>query len=150
MNALMGWLGGAYVWVKALHVILTFFWVAGLFMLPRYLAYQAGEVPGSLEDRKWSERTARLRRIILTPSLILVWVTGLMVALSYGLATAGWLHAKILLVLLLTGYHGWMVGTSRRMAAGARPVSERALRLLNEVPALFVILVVGLVVLKPL
>lgn len=149
MNALMGWLGSAYVWVKVLHVIVTYFWVAGLFILPRYLVHQAGEVPGSAEDRKWSERTARLRRIILTPSLILVWLFGLMAALSYGLATAGWLHAKIFLVLLLTGYHGWMVSLSRRMAAGARPVAEKTLRLMNEVPALFIILIVALVVLKP-
>lgn len=149
MNALIGWLGPAYMWVKVLHVIVTFYWVAGLFMLPRYLVYQAGEVPGSPEDRKWAERTARLRRIILTPSLVLVWVLGLMAATSYGLATAGWLHAKIFLVLLLTGYHGWMVGLSRKMAAGARPVAEKTLRLMNEVPALAIALIVGLVVLKP-
>lgn len=149
MNALMGWLGSAYVWVKVLHVIVTYFWVAGLFLLPRYLVHQAGEVPGSPEDRKWSERTARLRRIILTPSLVLVWLFGLMAALSYGLASAGWLHAKIFLALLLSGYHGWMVALSRRMAAGARPMAERTLRLMNEVPALFIILIVVLVVLKP-
>lgn len=150
MTDLVGWLGGGYSWVRALHVIVTFYWVAGLFMLPRYLAYQHGEVPGSAEDRKWSERTARLRRIIMTPSLIAVWTLGLMAATSYGLASAGWLHVKITIVLLLSGYHGWMVAQSRRMAAGARPVSEKALRLLNEVPAVALIAIVLLATLKPL
>ncbi|WP_448582995.1 CopD family protein [Thermaurantiacus sp.] len=145
----VGFLGGAYVWVKALHVIVTFFWMAGLFMLPRYLVYQHAEVPGSPADRAWSERTRRLRRIILTPSLVAVWVLGLLAALSYGLATAGWLHLKISLVLLLTGYHGWMVALSRKMAAGARPIGERSLRMWNEFPALATIAIVPLAILKP-
>lgn len=144
-----GWLAGAYPWVKAAHVIFVIFWMAGLFMLPRYLAYQAATVPGSAEDRLWVARVARLKRIILTPGLIVTWVLGLSLALSYGMAHAYWLHAKILLVLLLSGYHGWGAATARKMAAGARPYSETRLRLLNEVPSVFVILIVILVVVKP-
>jgi putative membrane protein len=149
MTATTGWLGDAYLWVKAAHVILTFFWVAGLFMLPRYLVYQHAETPGSPQDRLWTERTARLRRIILTPAMVLVWVLGLAAALSYGLAGNGWIHAKIAIALLLTGYHGWAVALSKKMAAGSRPVAEKPLRLLNEVPALATILLVGLAILKP-
>ncbi|MFN3591119.1 MAG: CopD family protein [Thermaurantiacus sp.] len=149
MDGLIGWMGGAYVWVKAAHVIVTFFWIAGLFMLPRYLVYQAAESPGSAADRQWAERTARLKRIILTPSLILVWVLGLATAFHYGLMSAGWIHAKITLALLLSGYHGWMTGLARKMARGDRPVPEKALRLWNEVPALFTILLVILAVVKP-
>ena len=149
MDALTGWLGGLYMPIKAAHVAVTFFWIAGLFMLPRYLAYQAQEAPGSEQDRKWAERTAKLRKIILTPALGAVWVLGLMVATSYGLSGAGWIHAKIALALLLSGYHGWMVGISRKMAAGERPLSEKSLRLWNEVPALGTILFVFLAILKP-
>lgn len=149
MDSLIGWLGGAYLWVKAGHVIVTFFWIAGLFFLPRYLAYQAETVPGSAEDRAWTERSARLKKIILAPSMIAVWVLGLMVATSYGFAQAGWIHAKIVLALLLSGYHGWMVGMARRMAMGNRPMESKKLRLWNEVPALFTILMVGLAILKP-
>ena len=76
MDALIGWLGAAYMPVKAAHVIVTFFWIAGLFILPRYLVHQAGEAPGSAENAKWAERTARLRRIILTPSIVLAWLLG--------------------------------------------------------------------------
>jgi protoporphyrinogen IX oxidase len=149
MDALLGWLGGFYVQVKALHVIATFFWIAGLFMLPRYLVYQCAETPGSPGDRLWVDRTARLRKIILTPALIAVWLLGLMVASSYGLAGSGWIHAKIALVLVLSGYQGWMVGIARKMAAGQRPKSEKSLRLANEIPALFTILLVVLAILKP-
>lgn len=149
MNALIGWLGDTYLWVKAAHAIITFFWIAGLFMLPRYLAYQAETRVGSAEDKQWSSRSAQLKRIILTPSLIVTWVLGLMIATSYGFAGAGWIHAKLLLALLLSGYHGWISGMARKMAAGARPMTSRQLRLWNEVPAAFTILMVGLAILKP-
>lgn len=149
MDNLIGWLGAAYMPLKALHVIATFFWIAGLFLLPRYLVHQAAVPVGSPEDMNWRVRTVRIRRIILLPSLILVWVLGLAVATSYGFKAAGWIHAKLLLAFLLSGYQGWISGVARRMAAGERPVSERALRLWNEVPALFTVLLVGLAVLKP-
>jgi putative membrane protein len=145
---MLGWLGGAYIWVKAAHVVIVFFWIAGLFMLPRYLAYQAEYAPGSAEDLKWAQRTGSLRRIILTPSLVATWVLGMSLALSYGFEGSGWLHAKITLVLLLSGYHGWAVGAARKMAAGGRPYSTRTLRLLNEVPALLTIGIVVLVITK--
>ncbi len=149
MENLIGWLGAAYMPMKAAHVVITFFWIAGLFMLPRYLVHQAGEAPGSVEDRKWIERTGRLRRIILTPSLILAWLLGLAIATSYGFKAAGWIHAKLFLAVLLSGYHGWMVGMSKKMAQGQRPMPESKLRYWNEVPALFTILMVTLAVLKP-
>lgn len=149
MNQLVGWLGAAYMPMKALHVVVVMFWIAGLFMLPRYLAYQAGVPVGSPADLNWRLRTARIRRIILTPMLLLAWITGLAVATSYGLAHAGWIHTKIGLVVLLSGYHGWMVATARRMARGERPLSERTLRIVNEVPGLAAILIVALAVLKP-
>jgi putative membrane protein len=149
MDALIGWLGPAYMPLKALHVVVTFFWIAGLFILPRYLVHQASVPVGSPEDLNWRERTARVRRIILTPSLILVWVLGLSIATSYGFASAGWIHTKLLLAFLLSGYQGWMTGVAKKMAKGERPVAEKSLRLWNEVPALFTILMVGLAVLKP-
>lgn len=147
-----GYLGSAYTYVKAAHLIIIIFWVAGLFMLPRFLAYQAEEAPGSEADRKWSDRTTRLRRIILSPSMILAWVLGLMLAANFRFGVTpgyGWIHAKLLLAFLLTGYHGWMVAMSRKMAAGKRPMPGKKLRLWNEVPALFTILMVVLAVVKP-
>ena len=146
---MIGWLGGAYLWVVALHVIAVIFWMAGLFMLPRYLVYHSETAVGSAEDRAWTERETRLKRIILAPGLIAVWVLGLCLATSYGFAGAGWLHAKIMVVLLLSGYHGWASATVKKFARGERPYANRTLRLLNEVPALATIVIVTLVVVKP-
>lgn len=149
MNGLIGWLGPYYMWVKAIHVVIVFFWIAGLFMLPRYLAYQA-EVPlDSPEDLNWRRRTVKIRRIILSPMLLLAWASGLMIATSYGIGGTRWLETKILLVLLLSVYHFWMLSLAGKMAGGERPLSGKALRMLNELPALFTILLVGLAVLKP-
>jgi putative membrane protein len=143
-----GWLGEAYPWVKSLHVIFVIFWMAGLFMLPRFLVYWMAAT-GSAEEMLWAERCRRLRRIILTPGLIIAWAAGLMLAFHLGFAGHAWLHAKLVIVTLLSGYHGWAVAASKRFAAGQRPYSEKALRLLNEVPSLATIGAVILVIVKP-
>lgn len=139
----------AYLWIKALHVVAVIFWMAGLFMLPRFLIYHMESPVGSPEDAAWIDREARLKRIILTPGLIAVWVLGATLAVSYGLAGQGWLHAKILLVVLLSGYHGWASATASKFSRGIRPYANKTLRLLNEVPALATIAIVVLVVVKP-
>ncbi len=139
----------AYLWVKALHVIVVIFWMAGLFMLPRFLVYHMESAVGSPEDAAWIDREKRLKRIILTPGLIAVWLLGITLAVSYGLAGQGWLHTKIFLVVLLSGYHGWASATASKFARGGRPYSNKTLRLLNEVPALATIAIVILVVVKP-
>ena len=118
-------------------------------MLPRFLVYHMESAVGSPEDAAWVERERRLKRIILTPGLLAVWLLGLTLAVSYGLAGQGWLHAKIFLVLLLSGYHGWAAATASKFARGERPYANKTLRLLNEVPALATIAIVVLVVVKP-
>lgn len=138
-----------YFWLKAGHVIFVIFWMAGLFMLPRYYIYHQEAEAGSPEVTRWIEREARLRRIILTPSLVVVWVLGLALALSIGAFSQGWFYAKLALVLLLTAYHGWMVSYGRKLARGEMTLSGKRLRLLNEVPSLAVVLIVILVVVKP-
>ena len=105
-----------YLWIKAAHLIFVIFWIAGLFMLPRYYIYHQEAAPGSPEEARWIERERKLRRIILTPAMILVWVLGLTLATEGGWWTAGWLHLKLLLVLGLTAYHGYMVGYGRKLA----------------------------------
>lgn len=136
-------------WLKIGHVIFMVFWLAGLFMLPRQCIYMLDHAPGSEGEAKWAERMGKLRKIILVPSLILVWVLGLSMAYAFGYFSSGWLHAKLLLVLILTGYHGWLVGQTKKMARGERPLSEKALRMIGEVPGLLLVLIVVLVYLKP-
>jgi len=138
-----------YVWLKAGHIIFVIFWMAGLFMLPRYYIYHQEAEPGSTEAERWIDREAKLRKIILTPSLIVVWVLGLALAVSTGALAQGWFHAKFLLVLLLTGYHGWLSAYGRKLARGEQPLSGKRLRLLNEIPGLAAAVIVILVVAKP-
>lgn len=138
-----------YPFLKAGHVIFMVFWLAGLFMLPRQCIYMLDHAPGSEGEAKWATRMGKLRKIILTPSMIIVWVLGLTMAWSGGWFSEGWLHAKLLLVLLLTGYHGWLVGQSKMMALGQRPLTEARLRMIGEVPGLLLVLIAVLVYVRP-
>ncbi|MGB3712754.1 MAG: CopD family protein [Erythrobacter sp.] len=138
-----------YQWLKIGHVIFMVFWLAGLFMLPRQCIYMLDHAPGSDGEAKWAVRMGKLRKIILTPSLVLVWVFGLLLAFSGGWFDNGWLHAKLLLVVALSGYHGWLVAQTKKMARGARPLSEKTLRMIGEVPGLLLVLIVTLVYIKP-
>ena len=138
-----------YPFLKVGHVIFMVFWLAGLFMLPRQCIYMLDHAPGSEGEAKWAERMGKLRKIILTPAMIIVWVLGLSMAYSGGWFASGWLPAKLTLVLLMTGYHGWLVGQTKKMASGERPLSEKTLRMIGEVPGILLILIVLLVYLKP-
>ena len=138
-----------YLWLKAGHIIFVVFWLAGLFMLPRQMIYMHPAAPGSDEEALWAKRTGLLRKIILTPSLIVVWVLGLALAYVQGVWGESWLHAKLLLVVLMTAYHGIMVGKARKMARGDRPLSEKQLRMWGEAPGILLALIVVLVVVKP-
>jgi protoporphyrinogen IX oxidase len=138
-----------YPWIKSAHIIFVIFWMAGLFLLPRYYIYHQEAAPGSAEEAKWVERERKLRTIIITPAMILVWVFGLILAYMLGAWTEGWLHAKLLIVLGLSAYHGYMIGYGKSLAAGARPVSGNALRIMNEVPGVAAVIIVILVVVKP-
>lgn len=150
---MIGWLGSAYLWVKAAHVIFVIFWMAGLFMLPRFLVYHQEAVPGSPEAAIWVEREQKLRSIILTPAMIIVWVLGLALAVQVGLldgqAGLGWLHTKLLIVLGLTGYHGYIVGYSKKLAQGKQSLTGKQLRLLNEVPGVAAAIIVVLAIVQP-
>ncbi|MEE4451957.1 CopD family protein [Novosphingobium resinovorum] len=145
----MAILASLYPWLKAGHVIFVIFWMAGLFMLPRYFVYHQESDAGSPEEARWVDREAKLRKIILTPSMILTWVLGVLTALAIGAFSEGWLHAKLLFVLGLSGYHGWLVGYAKKLARGERPLSGKTLRMLNEVPGLAAVVIVILVVVKP-
>ena len=147
----MDGLAGAYLWIVAAHVIVVIFWMAGLFMLPRYLVYHQEALAAGRTDEaaQWIEREGKIRSIILTPAMIAVWLLGLTLA-SVGQHWAeGWLHVKLLCVLLLSGYHGWAVGYAKRLARGEMRLDGRTLRMINEVPALLATVIVVLVFVKP-
>ena len=138
-----------YAWIKAGHVIFVIFWVAGLFMLPRFYVYHQEAPAGSAEETRWIERERKLRQIIITPAMLLVWIFGLALAWIIGAWDQTWFHIKFAVVTALSAYHGWMVGYGRKLARGERPVSGRSLRIMNEVPGLAVVLIVVLVIVRP-
>jgi protoporphyrinogen IX oxidase len=145
----MGWLGTAYLWIKAAHIIFVIFWMAGLFMLPRFFVYHQESPEGSDEEKRWIERETRLLKIILTPALVIVWVLGLALAVDVGAFGQGWFHIKLLVVLSLSGFHGWMVGYAKKLARGERALEGRKLRLLNEVPGVAAAIIVFMAIVKP-
>lgn len=148
----MGFLGGIYLWVKAAHVIFVIFWMAGLFLFPRYLVHHQ-EALGTPEAAKWAEREGLLYRMILLPSIGVVWVLGLALAVNIGLfepgVQLGWLVAKLVLVFLLSGFQGWLSGYSRKLARGEARLEAKQLRIIGEIPALAVVLIVVLVIVRP-
>lgn len=144
-----GFLGAAYPWVKAGHVIFVIFWIAGMFMLPRFYIYHRPVAPGSAEDRLWIDRERRLTKIIINPAMIIVWVFGLALALNVDAFSQGWFHAKLALVIALSGFHGWAVGYGKKLASGHRPASDKALRWMNEVPGMATAMIVVLVIVRP-
>ena len=149
MTDLLGFLGNAYPWVLAAHITFVIYWMAGLLLLPRFYVYHHATAPGSAEDRAWIERERRTRSIILGPALIIVWVLGLALAFHLGAWGMGWFSAKLLFVLLLTGYQGWLGAYGRKLSRGDRPLENRTLRIMNEVPGIMTAIIVVLVIVKP-
>jgi putative membrane protein len=123
--------------------------MAGLFMLPRFFVYHQEAAVGSDEDRKWIERESKLLRIIMNPAIIIVWVLGLILVYQISAHKEGWFLVKLLIVFALSGYHGWMVGYAKKLAGGIRTMTDKQLRLANEVPGVAAALIVILVIVKP-
>ena len=149
MTDFANFLGAAYPWVKAAHVTFVIFWMAGLFLLPRFFVYHQETVVGSPEDRAWIEREARVRSIILTPAIGLVWLLGLLLAVNITAWHQGWFMAKFVLVVALSAYQGWLGSYAKKLAAGQRPLSGRSVRKINEVPGIAAALIVVLAIVKP-
>ena len=149
MSDLVGWLGLAYPWVKAAHVTFVIFWMAGLFLLPRFYVYHQEAAVGSPEDRAWIEREARVRSIILTPAMVIVWMLGLMLAFHVDAWSQGWFHAKFGMVVLLSGYQGWLTSYGKKLANGQRPLTGKAVRMINEIPGIAAAIIVVLVIVRP-
>lgn len=149
LSEYVDFLGAAYLWVKAAHVTFVIFWVAGLFIVPRYYIHHQATTPGSAEDRAWIEREDRARTVILMPAMLITWTLGLLLAVHLGAFDQPWLMAKLLFVLLLSGYQGWISAYGRKLSAGRRELEDKKLRIMNEVPGILTALIVVLVIVRP-
>jgi putative membrane protein len=139
-----------YPWLKAVHVIAIVAWMAGMLYLPRLFVYHAEVAPGTPQSETFKIMERRLLKTILNPAMIVVWITGLWLGFASGhIKDAGWLHAKLLLVILLSGFHGFLSASTRRFANGANTRSPKFFRVVNEIPTVLLIGIVILVIVKP-
>ena len=122
------------LWVKAIHVIFVVAWFAGLFYLPRLFVYHA-----DTQDTAGHDRFVLMERKLyglMTIAMIGTWVFGLaMVVMNPGYLQLGWMHAKLTLVIALSGYQGWLKVNLRKFANRTNTRSGRFWRIANEVPA---------------
>jgi protoporphyrinogen IX oxidase len=139
-----------YPWLKAVHVIAIVAWMAGMLYLPRLFVYHAQAGAGTPQAETFKLMEQRLLRAIMNPAMIVVWITGLWLAFASGyIQGAGWLHAKIALVLIMSGCHGFLAASTRRFATDGNTRSPTFFRVVNEIPTVLLVGIVILVVVKP-
>ncbi|MDQ0313730.1 protoporphyrinogen oxidase HemJ [Amorphus orientalis] len=142
-------MASAYLWLKTAHILAVIAWMAAMLYLPRLMVYHADAAVGSDKSETFKVMERRLLRGIMTPSMIASWVFGLAVVTVGGFWSSGWLHAKLALVIAMTVIHGLCARWVRAFAEDRNLHSGRYYRIMNEVPALLLVVIVGLVVLKP-
>ncbi len=146
---MIGFLGEAYLWVKALHIIAVIAWMAGMLYLPRLFIYHCAAEPGSVQSETFKVMERRLLRAIINPAMVLAWVLGLALAADLDAWGAPWMHAKFAAVIALSTQHGFFARWRRAFDNDDNRHSARFYRYMNEIPTLLMIAIVLLVVLKP-
>jgi protoporphyrinogen IX oxidase len=137
------------LWIKTVHILAIISWMAAMLYLPRLFVYHADAPLASPVSEQFKVMERRLLKAIMTPAMIVSWVSGLWLALSSGYFSSGWLHAKLLLVVALSGVHGLLAARVKLFARDANTFPGRYYRILNEVPTALMIGIVILVVVKP-
>ena len=138
-----------YEWIKALHVIAVISWMAGMLYLPRLFVYHCEAEAGSKQSETFKVMEWRLLKVIINPAMIVTWLAGLYLAWAGHFFSAGWFHGKLLLVLLLSGVHGFFVRYVKDFAADRNTRNHKFYRFINEVPTILMIGIVILVIVKP-
>ena len=142
---MLGWI----LWLKAFHIMSVIAWMAALFYLPRLFVYHCDAEPGSQQSETFKVMERRLAKAIMTPAMIMVWITGPLLAYGFGDFSSPCLHAKIVFVLAMSGLHGYLMACVRRFANDANKKSGRFFRIINEIPTGLMAIIVLLVVIKP-
>ena len=140
-----------YEWFRAIHIIAVIAWMAGLLIYPRLLVYRLEAKGDERFEAAMDKAGASTRKIILNPTMILVWLMGLALIGSNWqfYISQPWFWGKIVLVIGLSGFHGYLMGLGRKISAGERPIEPKKLRMLNEIPMVIAIFAVILVVVQP-
>jgi putative membrane protein len=138
-----------YLWVKAFHIIAVIMWMAGMLYLPRLFVYHCETTPGSAESGRFKVMEGRLLRVILNPAMIATWLLGLTLVYLTGADQQHWFQAKFVLVLAMSAIHGFYAASVKRFARDANTRAQRFWRMMNEVPAVLIVVIVILAVVKP-
>ena len=138
-----------YNWLRAAHIIAVITWMAGMLYLPRLFVYHCETPPGTEGSERFKVMERRLLKGIVNPSMIAVWILGLTLAWVSGMHDQTWLQLKFMLVIALSGIHGFLVRCWRDFANDRNTRSARFYRIINEVPAALMVLIVILAVVKP-
>ena len=139
-----------YLWLKACHIIAVIAWLAGLLYLPRLFVYHCEAEPGSKRSEMLKVMERRLLRAIMTPAMVGTFVFGAAMLIEPRFETTeGWFHVKLASVLALAVLHGLMARWRKDFAADKNTRSQRFYRIANEAPAVLMIAIVILVVVKP-
>lgn len=139
-----------YEWLRALHIIAIIAWMAGLLYLPRLYVYHAGAQTGSELSETFKVMERRLLRFIMNPAMIASWALGLLLLYANpALLSEGWMHTKLLAVVLLSAAHGVMSKHRRLFEQDKNTKTDRFFRILNEVPTVLMILIVVMAVVQP-
>jgi putative membrane protein len=138
-----------YNWLKAAHIVAVMSWMAGMLYLPRLFVYHTAAEVGSVQSETFKVMERRLLRGIINPAMVASWVFGVWLAWAGSWFSAGWLSAKLVFVLALSGLHGFFARCVREFAEDRNTRPQRFFRIINEVPTLIMIAAVVLVVVKP-
>jgi len=141
-----------YLWIKALHLIAVISWMAGMLYLPRLFVYHVSAAKGSELSETLKTMERRLLRYIMTPAMIVTWVLGLIMLIGnfeFLMTGQGWMHAKLLLVILMSGVHGMFSKFRKDFETDNNQKSEKFYRLINEAPTVLMIIIVILAVVEP-
>jgi protoporphyrinogen IX oxidase len=149
MNALRNILADYIPWFLAFHIIAVITWMAGLLYLPRLFVYHTQTKPGSEGSERFKVMERKLLKGIINPSMVAVWILGPLLAWLTSAYLDLWLQIKFVLVVILSGMHGLMARYCKDFRNDRNTHSERFYRIFNEIPALLMVLIVILVVVKP-
>jgi putative membrane protein len=141
--------GDVYPWIKAFHVIAVISWLAGMLYLPRLFVYHADVPVGSPQSETFKVMESRLLNGITSPAMIVAWVLGIWLVWQSGYWAAPWFHAKLACVLILSGLHGYLSAATRAFREDRNTKSARHWRIINEIPAVLMVAIVILVIVKP-
>ena len=138
-------------WFKALHVIAVIFWMAGMMYLPRLYVYHSQAIPGGEMEKALIGQERRLLKIIINPAMIAAFIFGLVlvVARHDQLGGFSWLWVKLAAVFVMFYIHGVLAADRKKFERGERPRTEKFYRMLNEVPALLIIIIVIMAIVEP-